>query len=456
MSKEAHRVAFQSRHTRPGHHVWPIHDIWLNQILQYVLPTHKTTHRLKILLLAEVLLALLYVFRNVTYVLPVGLLLVTAGIVYIYCNWRFYDFTRRVWMDPTIPAVGRLPMHVPLGYYSSVQEARQAACQPLYKSKNILRLDGDDWKFCLYPTVQQALQSLERRPKQTIPMTVPSNWTLNSRVDDNPIYTNQKYPWPCTPPCIPHENPTGVYRKEFQADPNKDYTIVLNGFESAAWVYLNGKFVGFSKDSRLPAEFIIRPAVHNALVIVVARWSDGSYVEDQDDWWMAGLHRSVDVCQRPAVRILDYLVQADANGHLQVKVRTFGANGNLTLQLYNDEQVSVLGKDWKKGTCLMELHETTTTNLVTTFSADLDPSLLQTWTAETPHLYTLVLSLTKGKSTHCESCRVGFRTLDIANGAVHVNGRPITVAGINRHEHDPDHGKVARWERMVQDICLLK
>lgn len=173
-------------------------------------------------------------------------------------------------------------------------------------TENVYCLDGN-WKFCLKETVQEGLAVVTDDNNNNITwktIPVPSNWTLQPEAcDDRPIYTNQKYPWPCQPPLVPYRNPTGVYQVEFDLSSTSwnntavdDYALLFHGVESAFYVYLNGEFVGFSKDSRLPAEFDVtsclslKSKTKNVLQVVVLRWSDGSYVEDQDHWWMAGMH----------------------------------------------------------------------------------------------------------------------------------------------------------------------
>jgi beta-galactosidase/beta-glucuronidase len=313
-------------------------------------------------------------------------------------------------------------------------------------------------------------------------MPVPSNWTLNGF--DKPIYTNMKYPWPCQPPLVPIENPTGVYRLEFDVPVAwktefhaNEYTVTFHGVESAAYVYCNGAFAGFSKDSRLPFEFSVtehlRPT-DNVLTVAVCRWSDGSYVEDQDQWWMAGIHRSVTLTRRGRHQdITDFNVQADATGHIACRItcrRSATTNKRAAVRLWDDEQLDADGDRWKGGTCIwsascgiLSEDEQDEDSIHVSLSADLDPNGLRLWTAETPDQYTLTVSLedsataSTGAALHqVESCRVGFRTIEIHDGVVHVNGVRVTVCGMNRHEHDPDTGKVVSFERMKEDVCLLK
>jgi beta-galactosidase len=227
-------------------------------------------------------------------------------------------------------------------------------------------------------------------------------------------------------------------------------------------VYLNNELLGFSKDSRLPCEFDCTNAMlqegENELYVVVIRWSDGSFVEDQDHWWMAGIHRSVELVRRPVgAKIMDYRVQADADGHLGIVVdlKECGvSNRRVVAKLYSDEQLSPDG-EWKVGDEIWTGEGAgEETNCLVCGTVD-TPKL---WSAEEPNLYTLTLSLMEpgGLVTQVESCRVGFRTVEIEHGMVLVNGKRITVCGVNRHEHDPDHGKVVSVKRMQQDIELLK
>jgi hypothetical protein len=545
LSSTAHRLRFISRHH--GRAVWPVHDLFFNDLLQFLLPTHPLTLLVKFGTVLTMLMGLtLYtvleyyprpsrhddhdeddIFEYYSYSrkhdpedsFTVTLVATSACIVVAGC-WIYYY--RRVlsslgkpWMDPRLVARNRLPMHVPMRLHSSVQAARAAACRPdmvarksakVNKSKvnnnnssngsttphvnegasasvsegltrNVLRLDDLDWTFTFFETAEEGLAAVyatdndgkEKQKEKPIP--VPSNWMMHGY--DKNIYTNIKYPWPCQPPIVPHENPTGIYRLDFDLPDDwcdgdslgSDFTVLFHGVESCCFVYLNGQLIGFSKDSKLPCEFDITDTVQhdaNVLQVVVIRWSDGSYVEDQDQWWMAGIHRSVELIRRPAgADILDYQVQADASGNITCSVdcrTTFPVAGErqIVLELYEDEQLTVDG-EWKEGPCIWKAVRTIDAQVQCNVSDMVDASKVRTWTAETPNLYTLTVSLlVDDKVQQVESCRVGFRTVEIKKGMVMVNGRRITVCGMNRHEHDPDHGKVVSLERMKQDICILK
>jgi beta-galactosidase len=348
-SKAAHRLQFRSRHHH--HHpgttassssflaVWPIHDLIYNDILRFVLPTYRTTHAIKFGMLVSILTTGWWIswqqilktnYEEITtpsssssspwiLLLPILSMFMCAEAILILCFYyrrilKEILYERREWMEPQIVGMHRLPMHVPMRLFGSERHARRGACIPDLVARNVptlhsepswtdnvYRMDDWNWMFRFFETAQEGLHLVRNAHKQQQkkdsgewkPMKVPSNWTLMGY--DKPIYTNQKYPWPCQPPLVPQENPTGVYKVEFDLpwsgnddDHNTlaadEFTILFHGVESAFYVYLNRSFIGFSKDSRLPAEFDVTSALkttNNVLHVVVLRWSDGSYVEDQ-------------------------------------------------------------------------------------------------------------------------------------------------------------------------------
>lgn len=499
---------FASRHHRSGP-VWPIHDLWANELLLWVLPTHLLTHLIKFVFGLLVLLAGFLWFtiqRQVEeqtyygYVLSLfqwclmGLSI--PAWVYWYYHGTLYAHGKP-WMDPTLPAVNRMEMHVPLRLFENAEKARRAACLPQLVSRiedhtpNVLLLDHLDWKFQLLSSVEDALLLVYRDNingnerwgtdedgGDWSPIKVPGNWMLQG-FDDIPIYTNQKYPFPCQPPIVPRQNPTGVYKlrlsipTEWYEYPleEQQLSVLLHGIESACFVFWNGELLGLFKDSRLSSEFAIPTHLLEdevgdiVLHIVVVRWSDGSYMEDQDHWWMAGIHRSVELIRRrPGADILDYHVSSPASGDLTVSVQLqelpstpvlASTERIVTARLYADQQLTADG-DWKRAKEEIWSQSLNGENsTILQFKGQI-PNV-QSWTAETPNLYTLVLEQQSNNSvTQVESCRVGFRSIDINEGILHVNGKQIMICGINRHEHDPDHGKVVSIDRMKQDITTLK
>ena len=452
-------------------------------------------------------------------ILIAGIVFILAWLAYYF---HILQSIGKVWMDPRVPGFRRLPMHVSqMRYLTSVDAARAAACQPILVSTidfttteqsqqqpqpqpeqqpqqqqqqvgnttlvapNIWKLDQQEWKFQYHDTVEQALHIIHGTNNDNdndnnnnnnsnnndtwASMDIPSNWMM--RGYDKPIYTNVKYPFrPCVPPFVPKMNPTGIYKMEFKLplpwtmkkDQAAEYTLLFHGVESASFVYLNKLLVGFSKDSRLPFELDISAALRyddtNVLEVVVIRWSDGSYVEDQDHWWMAGIHRSVELIQKPmTMAITDFRVQADDDGLLEVVIDCkTGSKGKVVMTLYQDEQVSPDG-----GMVEGPMVWTTTAMVTDEGKCEIAETIHprpKLWSAELPNLYTLVLEyvLESGEVSQVESCRIGFRSVEIQNGQVLVNDKRITVCGINRHEHDPKEGKVVSLARMKQDIEICK
>jgi len=479
-----------SRFTATSTTVRPINDLVLNSILIWLLPSNAFCHLLKFCLVFCAILGTwvfgLFLAKEedpaIFYILViVGILLLMLWLAYYHHVLRSIG---KAWMDPRVTGYKRLPMHVSqMRYLTSLSAARKAACQPELVSTldfsitgaansealmapNIWKLDKQEWKFQYHTTVEQALRAVHSGNTGTwARMDIPSNWMM--RGYDKPIYTNVKYPFPCIPPFVPKLNPTGIYKLEFfLPTPWKlkpaDYTLLFHGVESACFVYLNKICIGFSKDSRLPFELnasdAIRKEDKNILEVVVIRWSDGSYVEDQDHWWMAGIHRSVELIQKPiTMPIVDFRVQADDDGFLEIATDCkTQSNGKIVARLYQDEQVSPDG-DLVEGPLLWSATAGVTSSGKCEIAETINP-IPKLWSAEIPNLYTLVLEYVDefDEVTQVESCRIGFRTVEIANGQVLVNDKRIMVCGINRHEHDPKEGKVVSLARMKQDIEICK
>ena len=513
------------RQVRPDRAIMtPLTDLYMSDVMNTISPVNLRNRMIQTVAIAVGLL-----YASVRWILPaddsegtswnhllVGVVLAATAMYYVYRHRRIFEaaWGNKPWMNPTIPAINRKPMHVPLRLFATEEAARRAACLPQLVAMstntatsttsssatddsqaaeetnlapNIWKLDKLDWEFQLTPTVEEGLALVKPQQGATTTSTpttsssnhskwdkmdVPSNWMM--RGYDQCIYTNHVYPIPCDPPLVPHENPTGIYKLHFDIPDGwlegrdaADFTLFLHGIESACFVFLNHQQIGFTKDSRLPAEFDVTPALQdkdNTLHLVVIRWSDGSFVEDQDHWWMAGVHRSVELIRRPrGVDITDFHVHADASGRLKVLVDTrqaFPATANsrraIVARLYDDLQLSPDGKDWKKGSEIWTGTQTVPEDGPCILGGTISP-LPKLWTAETPNLYTLTLALMDGdKELQVESCRVGFRTVEIVDGLVLVNGKKITVCGVNRHEHDPDNGKVVSHASMKLDIEILK
>lgn len=294
---------------------------------------------------------------------------------------------------------------------------------------------------------------------------VPSNWQM--RGYDIPIYTNVKYPFPAEPPFIRRDNPVGSYLRSFsvpQSWSGKEVYIHFDGVQSAFYLWINGQRVGYSQGSMTPAEFRITPYLktgENLIAVKVFRWSDGSYLEDQDFWRMSGIHRDVYLVARPVTMLRDFSVTTDldenfqdADFRLRTTVAHLATKKSAVVSVHyrlEDDTKRVLAHGTKS---LGKMEPQTETEFE--FSAHIVNPMK--WSAETPNLYTLLVTLTdaKGRVLEATARRIGFREVAILNGQLTINGQPIYIKGTNRHEFDPDNGQVVNRELMVKDIVLMK
>lgn len=354
------------------------------------------------------------------------------------------------WQDPEVNEVNRAPMHTTYFAYENEQAAQKAARE---QSANYMTLNGL-WKF-------NWVKDADKRPtdfwKTTYndssweQMSVPGMWEMNGY--GAPVYVNNQYVWrnefKTNPPHIPIENNhVGSYRKEITVPADwkgKDILIHIGSATSCIYVWVNGRYVGYSEDSKLEAEFdltsYLKPGQKNLIAFQLFRWCDGTYLEDQDFFRMSGLARDTYLYARSKKRIQDIRITPDLdaqykNGTLTVDLSLKG-NGNVELELKDAE-----GKTVKT--------ETTNGKQPVTIAVD-SPNK---WTAETPYLYTLYARM-QG-SNEVIPVNVGFRKIEMKNSQVWVNGQPILIKGANRHEMDPDRGYVVSYESMLRDIQVMK
>jgi beta-galactosidase len=313
---------------------------------------------------------------------------------------------RRSWENPELTSLGRLP---PRAWLEREPSRRRS-------------LTGR-WDFRLVRRPEEAL----RLPRRFDAVEVPGLWTMQGF--EAPHYTNVVMPFAEPPPHVPDENPTGIYRRRFTIPRRWRRRRVVLGFggvEGALHVLVNGEPVGISKDSRTPAEFDVTDLVghdgENELVAIVVRWSDASFVEDQDQWWHAGISRDVWLC---------------SSGIGDVAVRA-GADGSLSIAADADSARLVDARGRAVVEAELPLAERVRAPLL--------------WSAEEPHLYTLVVSRDGEEAT----CRVGFRTVEVRDGRLLVNGKAINVHGVNRHDHHDVHGRAVPRETMDADARLMK
>lgn len=368
---------------------------------------------------------------------------------------------RRDWENPGVTQINRLEAHPPFCSWRCVDDARNHR-----PSSQRISLNGE-WQFAWFATPEAVPESwLEHDLPQAVALCVPSNWQMSGY--DAPIYSNITYPFPVNPPSVPTQNPTGCYSLTFSVEDawldEGQTRIIFDGVNSSFHLWCNGRWVGYGQDSRLPSEFDLRDYLlrgENRLAVMVLRWSDGSYLEDQDMWRMSGIFRDVSLLHKPTTQIRDLRINTRFNDDfsratLAVEVRVAGnASEDLrvALQLWEGETLtaettSPLGSEIvdERGA----YHDRTTLRLNVEH-----PAL---WSAETPNLYRAVVQLHTADGTliEAEACDVGFRQVCIENGLLLLNGKPLLIRGTNRHEHHPVNGQVMDEATMVQDILLMK
>jgi len=326
------------------------------------------------------------------------------------------------YVEDVSPGTGALP---PRAWYAS-SDAKS------------LSLNGS-WRLRVSPTVDAEDDSFAEEGYDAGgwgEVTVPGHWVLQGDgAFGLPIYTNHLYPFPVDPPHVPTENPTGDHLRVFDLpadwpDPSEGGAVIrFDGVESCARVWLNGTDIGEFKGSRLPHEFavghLLKPS-GNVLAVRVHQWSAGSYLEDQDQWWLPGIFRDVTLLHRPAGSVLDFSVNASYD-HLT-------GEGTLRVDSDVDGRVSVPALDIDVAT-----GETVTVPV-------------QPWSAEVPKLYDGEL-VTGGERV---PLRIGFRTVELADGLIKVNGRAVLFKGVNRHEWHPVKGRALDLETMREDVLLMK
>lgn len=359
----------------------------------------------------------------------------------------------------------------------------------------VKRLNGE-WRFHWSPSPADSPHAFYQADFdishwKTLP--VPSNWQMHGY--GTPIYKSSGYSFRVDPPRVTSEppedwtayrqrNPVGCYRRDFRLPgnwSNRGVFVHFAGVEGAFEVWLNGEYVGYSQGSRSPAEFELTPLVesaNNTLAVRVYRYSDGSYLEDQDMWRLSGIHRDVVLYSTPAARIEDFTVRTDLDEHYR--------DGLLAIDVELDAPPNTTLQGWTVSAKLLDpqgqdvLTEPLAYDAEPILNANYDPNILvartpqrgsgtfgwlhrhidnpQKWTAETPHLYELVLSLcdSSGTAVHTVTCKIGFREVEIKRGQLYINGRPLRLRGVNRHEHDPKTGHSLSIEQMKEDIRLMK
>jgi len=371
------------------------------------------------------------------------------------------------WENPKVVERNREPSHVTLVPYPDEQTALSGARD---KSPWFLLLNGD-WKFRLAPSptlVPKDFYKADYDVTEWDTVPVPRNWQMLGY--DKPIYTNVVYPFPPDPPRVPRDNnPTGLYRRSFllpEAWKDRQVFLVFEGVDSAFYVWANGKMVGYSEDSRLPAEFNITQYLRsgeNMLAVEVFRWSDGSYLEDQDMFRLSGIFRDVYLFCTPNIHVEDFFVKTDfdseyknANLRVQMDIRNYSRgsveNYSLYVGLFDANGNPVFDNALTRNLESIKAHDKV---MVEVEHSVENP---QKWSVEHPYLYTVLVTVKddKGAIAEVESCKVGFRKVETRDGKILINGVPVLFKGVNRHEHDDVRGHYVTRDTMIADIKLMK
>ena len=370
------------------------------------------------------------------------------------------------WENPQVVGRNKQPAHATLLPYadSATALAAERNDSPYFKLLN------GDWQFHFAPNPGAAPEDFYRpdfdaRSWDSIP--VPSNWQMLGY--GIPRYLAADYAFDKTnPPYIPQEtNETGSYRTTFyipETWQDRQVFLVFDGVDSAFYLWVNGQQVGYSQDSRLPAEFDITSFIHsgeNSLAVRVYRWSDGSFLEDQDMWFLSGIFRDVYLFATPKVHIRDFWARTDLDeGYRDATLKVRVHVKNYSASPANDYQVEAVLFDennqpigWSGSATVQVGSEAES---VLELSGEVTNP--RKWDGEHPNLYQLLLQLkdASGDTLEVVQCRIGFRVVEISDGKVLVNGVPIYFRGVNRHEHDPVRGHAVTVESMIEDILLMK
>lgn len=381
-----------------------------------------------------------------------------------YTKYEGVSFTEkepRDWENPTLTGLNREAPHASMISFQDEQTALSAVIE---NSPNYLSLDGI-WKFHFSKTPEERPYWFFKDDydiRDWDDTDVPSNWQMKGY--DPPVYSNIQYPFKADPPGIPHDiNPVGSYKRSFRIPSDwKDKEIFLHfgAVSSFFYVWVNEQPAGFSKDSKTPAEFDITRYIkkgENSLSVEVYRWSDGSYLEDQDFWRMSGIQRTVFLHARPKTYVSDFFARADLennykDGKLDLEVLLSSKSEDKSI--YNIE-VSVYDNNQNIYT---EQNKAILADnkCIITFKKSFPG--IKKWTAETPYLYSLVIALkdSEGNVKENVSSKIGFRKIEIVNSRLLVNGVAIHIKGTNMHEHNDITGHVIAVATILKDIRVMK
>jgi len=387
----------------------------------------------------------------------------------------------RTWMEPELTGINRVPMRSPLVPYPDARSARSGEVNVdgdlRERSPWFLSLDGT-WNFRYLERPEHTPVGFADRESgvndvdsEWSQIEVPGCWTMQGW--GRPQYTNVIMPFSGRPPKVPDANPTGLYRRTFSLPSTwngRRIVLHVGAAESVLYAYVNGIAVGMSKDSRLPCEFDVTAFMRrgrNTIAFMVVKWSDASHIEDQDQWWMGGIHRSVYLYSTGVTHLADVHVTSDYSdqgGSCHITT-TVGFSAKVEAGWAVQHRVETLG-----GRSLVSAREQAGHG--GEVPADLRPYLfsghivnsrvhipgVSPWSAEDPNLYRLVVSLLdpSGAVQEVVTQRIGFRSVSVQGRELLVNGQPVEIHGVNRHDHHPVRGKAVTFVDMREDLLTMK
>tara|TARA_A100000164_G_scaffold69673_1_gene58094 strand:+ start:24191 stop:27340 length:3150 start_codon:yes stop_codon:yes gene_type:complete len=366
------------------------------------------------------------------------------------------------WENPTIFGINKLP---PKAHFISYETEKLAQINNPLESKNYISLNGK-WKFKFSKNIKdrpQDFYEMGYNDDGWSKIMVPGSWELQGW--SYPIYLDEEYPFPANPPFIPNKlNTVGSYKKSLTIPQDwlkKDVILKLGSVRSACYVWFNGKYVGYSQGSKTPSEFDVTEFIqagNNQVAIQVYRYSDGSYLEGQDTWRISGLERDVSIYAKDRIRIDDFIIKSSLDDAYSEGV--FSINVDILNKFKKDSKVSIRAKlidPLRRNRIIFDSTKYIGIDSISTVTIDHRVRRVRAWSAETPYLYKLQLYLSKGdKLVETFTHQVGFRKIEIKNGKLLLNGSPLIIRGVNRHEWDPSSGRTVTEESMIEDIKLMK
>ncbi len=351
---------------------------------------------------------------------------------------------KKYWEDTETLQINR---EKPRAYYIPFKEASGALSGVREESPYFQLLNGG-WKFKYHESIKLVEEGFYKPDTDTSmweELIVPSCWQVKGY--DKTHYTNANYPFPCDPPFVPNNNPAGLYIRDFkllEEWDGKEKYIVFEGVNSCFYLWVNGSFAGYSQGSRMPAEFNISQYIQkgvNRIAVMVLKWCDGSYLEDQDMWRFSGIFRDVYLLAREKSCIRDVFNRQELSPDLQQAVLSCELDTTGSCEA-RAELRDASGKSVAAGTALIEGHGA--------IRLEIDRPVL--WNAEHPYLYKLLI--------YCNGevlvFNTGFRSIEIKQGIFMINGKAVKLKGVNRHESHPELGQTVPVPHMLEDLLLMK